>query len=682
MTMLQQVEALAHVEPRYLAPPALTELASRVYQALETYSNVHRGTGFNSEVTTALFEKARTVVLEHLGLSKSTHVVVFTSPLGAQELGAQLDPKYYQVLSSQELDLPLGVRAIAVQRHALKKCIPRRTGGGTVKFVSENAVIWSDLPERFEAGTIAIMNVIAMACGLLLTKRFGLHCNLSETSEESSVESIFYHDEFSKLSGQALLNALRQSIVGFGTTVPTTSGYQTYTHLDHAASTSTFLPVWSCVCQVWKQSSQVRRAIVSRVKAICSEFLGAPSDEYTVIFTSNTTEALNAVAANLDYSVKNNAVPVVLSTWLEHNSNELPWRLTPQAKLLRLSVDEEGFFDLDELRETLKLYNFRHEQGNERIILVTVSGASNVLGTYNDLEAVVRIAHQYGARVLVDAAQLAAHRTIEMSKWGVDYLVLSGHKLYAPFGSGVLVARKDIIAHRPLVWEAIMACGEENVSGIAAIGKAMVLLQKVGMDTVEAEERKLTRRALKGLSEIENIEVWGVRDPDSPNLKNRGGIIAFSVATVPHNRVAQELAEHAGMGVRTGCHCAHLLVKRVLSIPPCRVKAAAFGAKYFPSLFYNVLPGVVRVSFGMSNDEKDVELFLNTLKAIVAVNRSASEVFFAKTHNGTPFLGRSRIKDQTRRLIRTIVREVYDVGGVERAVAAPSALPRFAEVRT
>jgi selenocysteine lyase/cysteine desulfurase len=521
-----------------------------------------------------------------------------------------------------------------------------------------------------------------MACGLLLTKRFGPHCFMGETSEGSSVESIFYHDEFSKLSGQALLKALRESVVGFGTTVPTTSGYKTYTHLDHAASTSTFLSVWSCVCQVWKQPSQVRRAIVSRVKGICSEFLGAPSDEYTVIFTSNTTEALNAVAANLDYSVENNVVPVVLSSWLEHNSNDLPWRSTLQAKLLRLSVDEEGFFDLDELRETLETYNLRHEQSDARIILVTVSGASNVLGTYNDLEAVVRIAHQYGARVLVDAAQLAAHRTIEMSKWGVDYLVLSGHKLYAPFGSGVLVARKDIIAQRPLVWEAIMACGEENVSGIAAIGKAMVLLQKVGMDTVEAEERKLTRRALQGLSKIENIEVWGVRDPDSPNLKNRGGIIAFSVATVPHNRVAQELAEHAGMGVRTGCHCAHLLVKRVLSIPPCRVKAAAFGAKFFPSLFYHLLPGVVRVSFGLSNNEKDVELFLNTLKEIVAANRSASEVFFAKTHNGTPFLGRSRIKDQSRRLIRTIVREVYDVGGVERAVAAPSALPRFVEVRT
>jgi selenocysteine lyase/cysteine desulfurase len=661
MKMLNQAESLA---PMGNAPTersmALTELAQRVYAALETYSNVHRGAGPNSEATTALFERARAIVLEHFGLDGATHAVVFSDPLGANSLGAQLNPEHYRVLSSQELGLPLGVRAIAVERSALLRRWPLRAGGGTVKIVSPDSVIWSDVPNRFEAGTPAIMNVIATACALQLTRRFGPHSFQCTDAEASSIEAMLYHDDYSKHSGPQLFSALKEAVVGFGVGVPTRRGKRPYIHLDHAASTQALLPVWACVCQVWRQPQRARPQIVHEVKGICAEFLGAPPNEYSVIFTANTTEAIIVAAASLPCSVPAGIQPVVLNTWLEHNSNELPWRDVPGSSMLRLSVDDEGFVDLDELVGLLQQYNSQQRHGCQRIALLALSGASNVLGSYNNLPAICRIAHQYGARVLVDAAQLAAHRRIEMARWGVDYLALSGHKLYAPFGSGVLLVRNEIVAQQPLVWERIKACGEENVTGIAAIGKAMVLLQRIGMSTVEAEERQLTLQALQGLSTIQGVEIWGVKGPESPRIRHRGGIIAFSIRHVPHNRVAQELAERAGIGARTGCHCAHLLVKRLLRIRPWRAKTADLSLLLFPRFASIVLPGLVRVSLGIGNDQHDVSLFLRTVQEIVDAPRSHLDRFWARTHNGTPWVGRSQVRAQMLSRIAVLLAEVYD----------------------
>jgi selenocysteine lyase/cysteine desulfurase len=639
-----------------------TELERRVHWALGTYSNVHRGTGYQSEATTVLYECARDIVLRQFGLSLSKYVVVFTSSLGTSCLGAQLRPDQYRVLSSQDLGLPLGVRALAVKRSALPKRTPPRTGGGTAKLVSANSVIWADVPDRFEAGTPGIVNVIALACALQMTRRLGMRAFRATEETATSVENILYHDEYSALSGLALLSALRESMVGHGIPVPINQGAKPYTNLDNAASTPAFSPVWDSVCRVWRQSERTQREVVGEVKQICAEFLGASSEEYAVIFTSNTTEALNVVAGSLEKDTPSGIEPIVLNTWLEHNSNELPWRSIPGGRLLKVSVDDEGFVDVEELDRLLREYNSQHEHGTQRIVLLAISGASNVLGSYNDLENICRIVHQYGARVLVDAAQLAAHRRIEMGKWGIDYLALSGHKLYAPFGSGALVVRKEVIGHSPFVWGQIRACGEENVIGIAAMGKAMVLLRRVGMDTVEAEERRLTLRVLDGLSRLPSMEIWGVSASPSSRLQQRGGIVAFSLKNVPHNRVARELAERGGIGVRTGCHCAHLLVQRLLKIHPRRVKVADLFLRLFPDFTSAVLPGVVRVSLGIGNDEHDIEHFLRIMKEIVDAPRSRMDRRWAATHNGTPFLGRSRIAAKKRALLAALVTEVYASG--------------------
>ena len=152
---------------------ALAELERGVHAALETYSNVHRGTGHNSMVSTALFEQARNVVLEYLGLDHDRYVVVFGTPRSAKIFKAQLRPGSYRFLSSQDFGLPVGIRALIVERNTLPKGVPFQTGGEVVKSVSANSVIWADPPHKFEAGTPSITNVIAFARALKVIQHFG-----------------------------------------------------------------------------------------------------------------------------------------------------------------------------------------------------------------------------------------------------------------------------------------------------------------------------------------------------------------------------------------------------------------------------------------------------------------------------------------------------------------------------
>jgi selenocysteine lyase/cysteine desulfurase len=254
-----------------------------------------------------------------------------------------------------------------------------------------------------------------------------------------------------------------------------------------------------------------------------------------------------------------------------------------------------------------------------------VSGASNVLGTCNDLAEISRIIHRYGARLLVDAAQLIAHRKIEVAGWGIDYLAFSAHKVYAPFGAGALLARKGLLRLSSSELELIRASGEENVGGIAALGKALLLLQRIGLDVIQAEEQALTGRALAGLAQIPGLTIYGIKDPASPRFARKGGVIAFDLKGILPSRVAKELAERGGIGVRYGCHCAHLLIKRLVGISPLLERLQGLIVTLLPQVN---LPGVVRVSLGIENSEADVDTLIQALGAIARQPRArgATEV--------------------------------------------------------
>jgi len=195
--------------------------------------------------------------------------------------------------------------------------------------------------------------------------------------------------------------------------------------------------------------------------------------------------------------------------------------------------------DLNELDTILCAYNQKGQYGKKRIKLVAVSGASNVLGTFNNLAEISGIVHKYGARLLVDAAQLVAHRKVEMEGCGIDYLAFSAHKVYAPFGCGVLVVRKGLLHFSSTELKLIHSSGEENAMGIAALGKALVLLQRIGMDVIQKEEQALTRRTLHGLARIAGLRIHGIRDTDSPRFAQKGGVIVFDLKDIMSNRGGQ-----------------------------------------------------------------------------------------------------------------------------------------------
>ncbi len=293
--------------------------------------------------------------------------------------------------------------------------------------------------------------------------------------------------------------------------------------------------------------------------------------------------------------------------------------MVPHSSLIRFQVDTEGFVDLKELDNLLCAYNQKNLYGKKRIRLVAVSGASNVLGVFNDLAEISRIVHTYGAHLLVDAAQLVAHRKVGMEQYGIDYLAFSAHKVYAPFGSGVLVARKGLINFNPAEQELIRSSGEENAGGIAALGKALILLQRIGLDLIQQEEQTLTGRALRGLARIPGLKVYGIKDPDSPRFAQKGGVIVFSLRNLFANVVAKKLAEQGGIGIRYGCHCSHILIKHLVDVGPFLAQFQYLMANLFPKIKF---PGLARISLGIENTDSDIDTLINVLDQIARQPRT------------------------------------------------------------
>jgi selenocysteine lyase/cysteine desulfurase len=617
------------------------ELCRGVHTALETYSNVHRGSGYNSIVSTYLFEQAREIVLKYLGLDKEKFVVIFCSPRSAEVLKAQLKPESYKIVSSQDIAIPLGVRAIAAGRKALPGGAPFHTGGGTTRLVSPDWVIWADAPDKFEAGTPAIINVIAFARALQLIRHFGNSAFQDAFHDKLTAYDILFHDELEEYSGRKLLEELRKTLIGRDILVPTTEGEKPFINLDNGASTPTFTPVWNAVYRTWQQSKEVHHEIIDEVRSICSGFLSAPRSEYDIFFTSNTTEAINLAAESLNRESGQENGYVVINTLLEHTSNDLPWRMYPNISLIRMNIDEEGFVDLNALDSLLSEYNEKGLHGKKRISLMAVSGASNVLGVFNNLEEISRIVHKYGARLLVDAAQLIAHRKVEIEKCRIDYLAFSAHKAYAPFGTGVLVVRKDLLKFSPEEKELIRASGEENVGGIAALGKVLLILKRIGMDLIREEEQALTRYALRGLSQINGLTIYGIKNPDSQNFAHKGGVIVFTLKKIFSNVTAKKLAETGGIGIRYGCHCSHILIKHLVGVGPFLARFQWIIAKLFHKINF---PGLARISFGIENNEKDVDTLIHELNKIVLETRKSPK---------------SDIKQQMNDFVTSAVQRVY-----------------------
>lgn len=587
-------------------------------RALETYSNIHRGSGHKSQVTTYLYEQARDIVLDYLGLDRDKYLIIFCSPCRAEAMISKLKQGSYRILSSHDIGLSLGVRAIAVRKNALPEGVPVHTGGGTTTIVSPDWVVWADVPDRFEAGTPAIINVIAFARSLQLIKHYGKDFFHEITFKNLTAKDILYHDETEGYSGQELLDELRKTMTGSDLVVPTLEGLRQFINLDNAASTPAFAPIRDVFLQTLCQFPGIHNEIIHEVRNICAEILDAPLDEYDVIFTSGTTESINLAAGNLIRQADPHIDPVIMNTFMEHNSNDLPWRMIPRSSMIRLKVDKDGFINLDEMITILQAYNQDFVYKNKRILLVTVSGASNVLGVFNDLSRIAEIVHRYGAYLFVDAAQMIAHRKTGMKQYGIDCMVFSAHKVYAPFGTGVLVIRKGIFDSNDPGMELIRLSGEENPAGIAALGKALLLLNRIGFDIIREEEQALTAKLLQGLMKIPGLTIYGIKDYASHEFANKGGVVVFNMEGIYSNVVAQELAERGGIGIRYGCHCAHILIKQLVGVGPVLEQLQKIMATVFHRIKF---PGLARISLGIGNSEEDIDRLITVLNIIAKKQR-------------------------------------------------------------
>ncbi|MCX6031168.1 MAG: aminotransferase class V-fold PLP-dependent enzyme [Chloroflexi bacterium] len=430
------------------------------------------------------------------------------------------------------------------------------------------------------------------------------------------------------------IDEIRQRVVGLDVKVPVLDGSRRpYVNFDNAATTPAFwdvietldlfLPWYSSVHRGSGFKSQISTRAYDDARAIVGRFFGADLASQVVIFGKNSSEVINKAARRIPIAPDD----VVLVSLMEHHSNDLPWRA--QAKTLHVEVKQDGQLDLDDLRR-----KFEEHRGHVKLLAIT--GASNVTGYITPIHELAELAHRHGAQILVDAAQLAPHRAITMlpphDPGHIDFLAASAHKMYAPFGAGVLIGPREtfakgapdysgggtveIVTEDDVYWTSPPErdeAGSPNLLGAVALAAACKALHEIGMERLAQHEADLTRYALTELSKIEGMEIYG--DPDPARAESRLGVIPFNVKGLSHYLVAAVLGAEYAIGVRNGCFCAHPYVLRLLDI------AEPIAWSWRKQVVAGVrahLPGLIRVSFGCYNSHEEVDLLMSALSNIAA----------------------------------------------------------------
>ena len=425
---------------------------------------------------------------------------------------------------------------------------------------------------------------------------------------------------------------LRDRIVGFDRQVPLLNGRMVrYVNLDNAASTPAlrdvmdaverFLPYYSGVHRGTGFKSRLSTVAYDQAHEIIARFVGANPETNTVIFGKNTTEAIN----KLSYRLPMSEGAVVISTQLEHHSNDLPWRR--RAEVIHIMATPEGRLDEEDFDRQLQRYA-------GRVALVAVTGASNVSGFIQPVHRLARKAHEVGAQILVDAAQLAPHRQVDMkaddNPEHLDFVSISAHKMYAPFGTGALIGPEDVflqgapeypgggtvdvVTLDEVIWAGMPdrdEAGSPNVVGAVAMAAAAQTLMAIGMDNVAAHEGELIAYTLERLDRIPGVRVYGETDP--ARASEKVGAIPFNLEGVSHFMLAAILGYEGGIGVRSGCFCAHPYVVHLLDLS--EAEASTWRDQMLMGNKSN-MPGMVRASFGCYNGTDDVDQLLEMIERV------------------------------------------------------------------
>jgi selenocysteine lyase/cysteine desulfurase len=400
------------------------------------------------------------------------------------------------------------------------------------------------------------------------------------------------------------------AVLGADLEVPVKGGRLVgYANLDYAASApclepvsaavTAALPAYSSVHRGAGYASQLTTARYEQARHTVRAFVGARPDD-AVIFTRNTTDATNLLAGCLPEG----CTTVVFDT--EHHASLLPWpnavRLAPPA------FPGEAVRAADETLAAI--------DGPK---LLVVTAASNVTGELWPIAALAHIAHRHGARIFVDAAQYVPHRKLNLTALDLDYIAFSGHKLYAPFGAGALVGRRDwLAAGEPYLkgGGAVRSVGESvewhddpeprheagtpNVLGAIALAAACDALTATGWTELVREEERLLARLRAGLASIDGVRELSLWGPDHPRV----GIVSFTVDGYSAREVAEVLSGEYGIGVRDGKFCAHPFVRHLLGASDGGCEDGTASA--------------VRASIGIGTTQEHVDRLVSALRDLVS----------------------------------------------------------------
>ena len=415
-------------------------------------------------------------------------------------------------------------------------------------------------------------------------------------------------------------------LVGADTEVPILpAGTRRYVNLDYAASAPALQVVHDAVEELLGWYSSVHRGAGFKSRASTAAYEGARESirafvnaraDDAVIITRNTTDSINLLAGTLPEGTH------VVAFAGEHHANLLPWK---RIGVRYLPVPETPAEMLEMLGATLR--DLPHCEDPH---LVAATGASNVTGEMWPLAEIADVTHEYGARLLVDAAQLAPHGPIDMQRDGIDYLALSGHKLYAPYGAGALIGERDwlssgdpflrgggavkLVTVDETLWADLpdrQEAGSPNVIGAVAMGVACDALASAGMDVIAAEEAQMLAAARERLAGVEGFEHYRVWPADHPRV----GLLTFNLRGVPYDLLAAILSAEYGIGIRHGCFCAHPLMMRLLRVDDAEAHRLVEETR---AGHHERLPGAARMSLGLGSTVDDIEALVSALRAIAA----------------------------------------------------------------
>jgi cysteine desulfurase/selenocysteine lyase len=389
------------------------------------------------------------------------------------------------------------------------------------------------------------------------------------------------------------------------------NGNNRLVYLDNAATTQKPMAVINAITDYYMNyNSNIHRAVhrlaeeatlaYESTREKIAKFINARFIE-EIIFTRNATEAINLISYTWG-SLNINQDDIVVITEFEHHSNIVPWQILTHRKgahLKYIGVDDDGYLRLKDYQKYLQ---------SGRVKLVSISEMSNVLGTIVQLKEIIKIAHEKGIPVLVDGAQSVPHMPVDVQSTDCDFMAFSAHKMLGPTGVGILYVKKEILEKMPpfigggdmikevhkqkTMYNDIpykFEAGTPNIADVIGFASAIDYLKAIGMDNVRQHELEITQYALNALRGVEGLTIYGPLDP-----RHRGGVLSFNVGDIHPHDLATIMNEY-GVAIRSGHHCAQVLMERLDVSATSRASFYIYNTKEEVDILINVLHQARRI---------------------------------------------------------------------------------------